>query len=55
MKHIGFVSINLFYYRQALLDMNRWPPNEKIYKEKSLAAEIKKYKEWKMAREQRMA
>ena len=35
--------------------MNRFPPHEKILKEKSLAAEVKKYKEWKVAREQRLA
>lgn len=41
--------------RQALLDMNRSPPHEKILKEKSWAAEVKKYREWKIAREHRMA
>jgi hypothetical protein len=35
--------------------MNRSPPHEKILKEKSLAAEVKKYKQWKIEREQRLA
>jgi hypothetical protein len=35
--------------------MNRFPPTEKILKEKSLREEVRKYKEWKVAREQRLA